>query len=468
MQSLQDLDVSFNSISQLPDDIGNLVNLKRLWLIGNQITRFSNECAQLVSLRSLDCRRNSISDLTVVLMLPKIEDILADHNMISALDLSIGPQLAKLDVSHNDITKLSLIPGPVGRSPYSLMSLDLSYAKLSSLDDIALGTLTSLRTLKLDHNSFRTIPDTLGELTYLETLSCSDNQLDTLPQSIGRLQKLEVLDAHHNALTVVPASLWNCASLIKINFTSNSITKWPFPPSETDLGEGGSLYDRKGSTASAATIPGLPPLVHSLEKLYLGENKLSDDEVHPLMIFKELRVLNLSFNDIQELPPDFLTQMTKIEQLYLSGNKLTNIPTEDLPLLKHLTTLYLNGNRLKTLPHELGKVKDLVILDVGSNLLRYNINNWEFDWNWCVTPSVGRESTSLPSPQELQQEAQVPQSLREQAPTDQGRLEQVVGPTPPDEQGPLPAQSPNPRRVPRPDSPPRPWPHRRHHYDYGR
>ncbi len=77
--------------------------------------------------------------------------------------------------------------------------------------------------------------------------------------------------------------------------------------------------------------------------------------------------------------------MVHLEELYLSGNKLLSIPVEDLPKLKRLTTLFLNGNRLQTLPQELGKVESLRILDVGSNQLKYNINNWEFDWNWCVS-----------------------------------------------------------------------------------
>jgi adenylate cyclase len=74
--------------------------------------------------------------------------------------------------------------------------------------------------------------------------------------------------------------------------------------------------------------------------------------------------------------------MTQLEELYLSGNRLASIPTEDLPRLKCLSTLFLNGNKLQTLPQELCKVKKLANLDVGSNFLKYNINNWEFDWNW--------------------------------------------------------------------------------------
>ena len=93
-------------------------------------------------------------------------------------------------------------------------------------------------------------------------------------------------------------------------------------------------------------------------------------------------MLNLSFNDIQVIPPSFLRNLTHLEELYLSGNKLTALPTEDLPALTNLKSLFLNGNRLQSLPQELGKIKTLSILDVGSNMLKYNTANWEFDWNW--------------------------------------------------------------------------------------
>ena len=77
-----------------------------------------------------------------------------------------------------------------------------------------------------------------------------------------------------------------------------------------------------------------------------------------------------------------------IEEIYLSGNKLTTLPTEDLHRLTSLTVMFLNGNKLQVLPSELGKLKSLTVLDVGSNMLKYNINNWEFDWNWYVVVRI--------------------------------------------------------------------------------
>ncbi|KAF7337163.1 Adenylate cyclase [Mycena venus] len=369
--NLCDLDISFNMISELPEEIGELRNLERLVIVGNQVSRLPDDFSKLERLRDLDCRRNQILDLTVAYMLPQIETLSADHNALHDLVLSMGPCLKKVDTSHNEITRLALVPGPVGQSPTALTSLDISNAKLSVLDDYILSQLAFLQRLNLDNNYFQALPDSLGELKWLEMLSCADNWLSALPQSIGELERLETLDVHRNRLTELPASLWNCPSLSQLNVTSNLLVVWhdppPFHPSQR---------------ASTSTISDIPPLAYSLELLYLGQNLFTDEVLHPLMILKELRVLNLSYNNIRTIPFDFFRDLTNLEEVYLSGNGLTDFPTEDLSKLTRLSTLFLNGNRLQTLPQELGKVKNLTILDIGSNRLEYNINKWKFDWNW--------------------------------------------------------------------------------------
>ncbi|KIJ57955.1 hypothetical protein HYDPIDRAFT_171456 [Hydnomerulius pinastri MD-312] len=378
-------------LSKLPEDIGRLVALDRLVFVGNQVSKLPEQFSQLASLRVLDCRRNNISDLSIAQSLPRIEVLHADHNFVHALDLSNGPcATTSLDVSYNDITLLKLVP--TMHTPYALVSLDVSHAKLSSLDDFAFSHLSALQHLKLDHNLFHALPDSLGELSHLIVLSCSDNHLDALPESIGALQRLESLDAHNNSLTQLPVSLWNCASLASINVTSNLLESWRDPPGATlvappptgisldvPLTPPGSRSHhqatRKPSSANsihstAHSSPGRPspPLAYSLERLYVGGNRLTDEALPPFTILKELRVLNLSFNEIQEMPSSFLRNLTKLEELYLSGNQLTSIPTEDLPRLTRLSVLFLNGNKLQTLPQELGKVQSLTVIDVGSNL----------------------------------------------------------------------------------------------------
>jgi adenylate cyclase len=420
MGGLQELDLSFNTITALPAELGQLARLRRLICVGNRIAAFPDSCRNLVCLTRLDCRRNLLRDVAPVAGLPALEELHADYNSLAELSLHVGPRLRELRVSHNDITRLVPPPAPAPHA-YALGVLDLSHAKLSTLHPDALAPFGELQVLRLDHNALRVLPDTLGALTQLTQLSCSNNQLDALPDSVGRLQRLEYLEVNNNTIRHLPGALWNCASLLSFNATSNRIEVWhPWPvtdggavaataspataapttalvvpsdaatlrlaPSDVDI-----LRARKGSTAGSGSLGGpadrraFPPLSYSLERLYLGENKFDDGVCRLIWHFKELRVINLSFNDIQELPPSFFRPHKMLEQLYLSGNKLSTFPVEFLERADKLTTLFLNGNRLQTLPAELGKLTALTTLDVGSNQLKYNINNPEYDWNWYVS-----------------------------------------------------------------------------------
>ncbi|KAK7049477.1 cysteinyl-tRNA synthetase [Paramarasmius palmivorus] len=318
-------------ITELPEAIGKPTNLEHLIVTGNKRTAMPDECTELVSLRRLDCRRNKIRDITVIGTLLRLEKLSADHNPLHALSLCVGSQVTTIDDTHNEITGLTLAPDS-GLRPYKLCSLDISHGRLSSLDE-----------------GFKVLPESLGSLRCLESLSRADNQL---------------------------VGLRSCKSF---NASSNLLALWQYPsairPSLAVAEDARHPPERKGSASSLNTSTRALPLAHSLEKLYLGENQFTDELLMPITILKELRVLNLSFNDIQDLPINFFRNFLKLEELYLSGNKLASIPTEDLPKLTKLTALFLNGNKLQTLPRELGKVIGLTILDVGSNMLKnFNTN----------------------------------------------------------------------------------------------
>ncbi|EJD52319.1 L domain-like protein [Auricularia subglabra TFB-10046 SS5] len=368
MTDLVDLDISFNTITVFPPAILQLTMLEKLVIVGNQMIDLPAECSNLTRLRILDCRRNMFTDLTPVCRLPQLEVLQAEWNNVPALDLTLGPNLRTLEVANNDITRLVLMPGPLAASAYSLMTLDLSNAKLSSLDDMVLGQLTSLTHLKLDHNAFRVLPDSICSLTQLTSLSFTDNQVDKLPDQIGQLEKLETLNVRNNNLSELPASIWQCGSLCTLNATSNILQVWNEPPGKR------------------ATRPDELPLARSLQHLYLADNHFTDEVYLALVYLTELRVLNLSFNDISNIQ-GWTQSLGSLEELYLSGNKITTLP-DDLHRLKRLSVFFLNGNKLQSLPAELTKLSNLTVLDVGSNVLKYNVNNWEFEWNWNFNPQL--------------------------------------------------------------------------------
>lgn len=392
IQPLLELDISFNTATSVPAEIGKLRNLERLNLLANLITTLPPSLADLVSLKELDCRRNAITDLAPIAGIASLEVLRCEHNQASILDATWN-NMRVLTAKHNSLTRFSLTG-----TGMTLTTLNLSYGKLSTLSADLFDNLGSLETLVLDSNTLRILPETLGTLTNLVNFSIKNNLLTHLPESIGQLQRLATLQVSGNNLHDLPPQIWLCAQLVTLNASSNLIKDFPDPtlspavpapaPSPQDLdGEMGELLDvRKLSSAAKppATPVGrmAPPLALSLQHLLLGDNQFGDDVFAPVSLMTELRVLNLSFNDIYEIPTSSLFKCQQLQELYLSGNKLTSLPPDDLERLINLRLIYLNGNKLQTLPAELGKIKRLFALDVGSNVLKYNIANWPYDWNW--------------------------------------------------------------------------------------
>ncbi|WWC95139.1 hypothetical protein V866_001993 [Kwoniella sp. B9012] len=377
MSNLVDLDVSFNNITELPSKMSDLKSLERLALFSNELTSFPPSFSTLLNLRILDVRRNKLTDLTAVYALPNLATLQADYNNIVTLDAQIGANVRQFSVPHNSITRFTLAPQPnMAMVTYNLTNLDLSHGKISTLADEAFSGLINLVKLNLNFNQFTRLPTTLDRLKNLEIFTCTDNMLSDLPIGLGKLQKLRILNLHNNNLKNLRSELWACGSLEVLNCSSNLLEGFePFPEDwETATGLPRSeLTDHYN---------GSPPITTSGRHLYLGDNRITDEIFHYVANLPLIRTVNLSFNDIYEIPPDTIGHCSKLEHLYLSGNKLTSLPAEDLEKLVNLKTLHLNGNKLQTLPSELGAIKTLQHLDVGSNVLKYNIANWPYDWNW--------------------------------------------------------------------------------------
>ncbi|NET83099.1 MAG: GTPase [Moorea sp. SIO1F2] len=82
---------------------------------------------------------------------------------------------------------------------------------------------------------------------------------------------------------------------------------------------------------------------------------------------KQIKVLNLSHNKIEELPK-YLGNLSNLTWLNLSHNQLSNLP-ESLGNLSNLTWLDLSGNQLTKLPESLGDISNLISLNLSRNKL---------------------------------------------------------------------------------------------------
>ncbi|KAJ5380913.1 Adenylate cyclase [Penicillium cataractarum] len=450
LRSLVDLDISFNSIEEIPN-IGQLATLERLWMTNNNISGSLDESfRELVNLKEIDGRFNAITNIDNLSRLPRLEQVFFGHNLISRFRGAF-PKLRSLHMDHCPLTQFDIdAPMP------TLSSLNLASAKLSQFRDAMFENLPNVSKLILDKNHLSSISAQIGKLRRLEHFSIIKNPLGSLPASIGCMTELKELNARECNLKFLPDEIWHCAKLETLNVSTNLLTTFPkhgapqplVPgeptttpvstpalvgnpnyeelgpldelnfrrPSQTSSGAMGSGSSPSGSYRHPSTTPSIgqsgPRKVStasrsatdassgsrkdsnfsqhaaaltfagSLRNLYLADNQLDDDIFRELARLPELRIVNLSYNELTELPQGVLKRWPLISELYLSGNELTSLPSDDLEEGSNLKILHINGNRFQVLPAELCKVSKLSVLDAGSNALKYNVSNWPYDWNW--------------------------------------------------------------------------------------
>lgn len=436
LKALEYLDVSFNKIPTFPEEIGQLTQLVCLFAIANRLTgALPPTFVELEKLRELDIRQNLISDMEVLEHMPGLEILRADYNSVMIVNHGFA-QVRRLDMYKNRLTHFGILPPPSPEVSYALSYLNLSNCKLPSLPDDIFTHTPQMETIVLDNNTLNAIPSSVGGLRRLVRLSVQGNQLDSLPPSMfNGLDELHFLDLQKNNLKTLPSEIWSCPKLQSLNCSSNLLQSFPQPFSESgsiitssssalaiaaasvhphhhphnagqsvlgqqqqqqqqqeDNEKGGQQQQHgveRGSSSSNFNPPSFfasphnhpPPLSLSLRQLFLGDNRLKDDVWSPLSWIMELRTLNLSFNDLTEMLAEAFFHK-HLYELYLSGNHLTSLPAEDMEKLSYLRVLAVNGNKLQTIPAEIGKLRKLLTLDVGNNMLKYNISNWLYDWNW--------------------------------------------------------------------------------------
>ncbi|KAL2827181.1 hypothetical protein BDW59DRAFT_144376 [Aspergillus cavernicola] len=445
LKNLVDLDISFNTLSDTPN-LGKVSTLERLWMTNNGFRGpLNNSIKNLVNLKELDARFNEITTIDNLSPLLRLELLLMGHNSVSKFKGSF-PRLRSLVLDHCPMTQFDIdapMPTLTFLNIASAKLVQLRDTMFDSVPNLAklvldknhfvsmsphIGKLRKLEHFSMTKNPLSSLPPTLGCLTELKFLNLRECNLRRLPPEIWYCLKLESLNVSSNVLDSFPkhgapppqlpgeAGAATPAGSVTPSYddlgpleeqetrrpsqTSGSVLNsgsspnggsYRKPSVASSLSQGG----RKVSTASKFT-EGSPSsrkdsnfsqhvattFGGSLRNLYLADNRLEDDIFRELSFIPELRVVNLSYNVLSELPPGLLRRWPLLSELYLSGNELTSLPSDDLEEGSSLRILNINANRFQVLPAELCKVSKLAILDVGSNYLKYNVSNWPYDWNW--------------------------------------------------------------------------------------
>lgn len=443
LKSLVNLDISFNNISDLPN-IGRLRTLERVWMTNNMMNGPLDESFKnLENLREIDARFNGINNIDNISLLPRLEQLFIGHNAISRFRGSF-PKLRSLFLDHCPMTQFDIDAPMPTLTTLNIASAKLVQFRDSLFDNVPgltklvldknhfvsmpanIGKLRRLEHFSMIKNPLAVLPPTIGCLSELKYLNLRECNLNKLPREIWHCAKLETLNVSSNLLESFPKH--GCPPPLSPGEPATTLGAPGVPglPNLEELGPVEEVDERRpsGTASSGATSSGGSPASGyrkpsvasssgqgarktsaprpaadgrkdsnfsqhvattfggSLRHLYLADNRLEDDIFRELSLIPELRIVNLSYNALAELPQGLLRRWPLLSELYLSGNELTSLPSDDLEEGSNLKALHINANRFQVLPAELCKVSKLASLDVGSNALKYNVSNWPYDWNW--------------------------------------------------------------------------------------
>ncbi|MDX2217385.1 MAG: COR domain-containing protein [Oculatellaceae cyanobacterium bins.114] len=217
---------SKNQLTEVPEAIASLTQLQELDLSGNKLTELSEAIASLTQLQSLDLSNNQLTELPeVITSLTQLQSLDLGKNQLEILPNSLT-NLTKLTALHLWRNPLSLVPNIIFHLK-SLVSLQLNSIGLHELSsEIAL--LENLEFLHLFNNELRRIPPEIGQLKKLKVLEIGveivgGNLLNSLPEEIGLLSELESLRLDRNELTTLPNSLSYLHKLKTLNLAKNPL-----------------------------------------------------------------------------------------------------------------------------------------------------------------------------------------------------------------------------------------------------
>ena len=206
-ENLEELYISVDNLTSLPESIGNLTNLEKLNIYINNLTSLPESIGNLINLKELDIYDSNLTSLPESIgNLTNLNNLRINNNNLTSLPESIG-NLIKLNNLRIDNNNLTSLPESIGNLT-NLEKLNISSNNLTSIPN-SIGNLTNLKILHMNNNKLTKFPtESIGNLTNLEELYIYNNNLTSLPESIGNLTNLKVLYFDYKLISL-PQSLRN-------------------------------------------------------------------------------------------------------------------------------------------------------------------------------------------------------------------------------------------------------------------
>jgi len=373
LQELEELDMSYNRIPFLSKTgVASLKNLHSLFLQHNLITEVAEiSLSALSKLRVIDLSSNYLKSLPSRLFhdSQELRELHLQNNSLSKLNSGLFTGLSKLvilNLKHNEITNDS-ITSETFVDLIRVVVLDLSYNRLARINTYTFQSQYSLQILFLNNNEIEFIEDNAFSSLYnLDTLILSSNKLKHLNSfTFNGLYVLSSLSLSFNELNSLDQDCFkNCSSLQDLHLSNNLFTSIPSAITNLRNLRSLSLNDNLIGDIDNESHLNLQYLV----SLNFSGNSISNISRENLRDLVSLKKLDLSNNMLRKLEPGTFDDAISLESLYLQNN-----------LLQDINGLFMNLAKLRNLNVSLNSITWFDFALIHKNVIEFDIHRNEIE-----------------------------------------------------------------------------------------
>uniref|UniRef100_A0A8C6V195 Leucine-rich repeats and immunoglobulin-like domains 2 n=1 Tax=Neogobius melanostomus TaxID=47308 RepID=A0A8C6V195_9GOBI len=343
--------LNHNELTLLPS-LGDISpNITSLSLIHNRISEVSmHQLQPYVSLESLDLTSNSISELKVgSFPSMQLKYLNLSNNRISILEAgcfeNISSSLLVLKLNRN---RLVTLPSKVFKLP-QLQFLEMKRNKIKVVDSLTFKGMDSLKSLKLQRNGITKLMDgAFFGLNNIEELELEHNNLTEVNKGwLYGLRMLRVLGISQNAINIIRSDAWEfCQNLEELDLSFNYITRL-----EETVFIGLGLLEslNLGDNSISHLGEGVFASLRSVRTLDIRNNEISwaiEDSIGVFEGMKKLNTLILQRNKIKSITKKAFEGPRNLSTCEdLSKNEIMSIHPEALSHVK-LKMFILNTSSL--------------------------------------------------------------------------------------------------------------------------
>jgi Leucine-rich repeat (LRR) protein len=220
------LDLSYNSITQIPKTFADQMNLSKLTELrinSNKLNQYPVFLKDCVNLKLLYLNSNQLSEIEEIKGLDSLEELKLEENQLKYIPkgLSSCKKLKRLFLNTNQIDEIS-------DEIYCLKSLEVLTLHSNQIQKISsdIKNLSNLTQLNLHQNKISKIPEEICELP-LKEISLFSNEISELPENIYKLNQLNCLYLQQNKLSKLPETMQKMTNLEELDLFQNQFKTFP-------------------------------------------------------------------------------------------------------------------------------------------------------------------------------------------------------------------------------------------------